>query len=209
MSYLRRLLWSITDRGYALQHCLLDVRVMPICICAAQQRNQPVVPAGAFANKLFRNCSVQDSSVPASKRKMLLDEICGFDFKVRWRTREEGHTLMVVLLVAVIFGIAIAYFGMQNISPVTIRLNEYVWNDVPLYLVIVGSLFVGLFIAGILYFARSVSSRLTIYGKDRAMKKARHTVGDLEQRVRELEAETARLKATDLLPSEIPYHKLS
>ena len=46
---------------------------------------------------------------------------------------------MLVLLVAVISGIAIAYFGMQNISPVTIRLNEYVWNDVPLYLVIVGS----------------------------------------------------------------------
>jgi len=56
---------------------------------------------------------------------------------------------MLVLMVAVIFGIAIAYFGMQNISPVTIRLNEYVWNDVPLYLVIVGSLFVGLFVAWI------------------------------------------------------------
>ena len=33
-------------------------------------------------------------------------------------------------------GVAIAYFGMQNISPVTIRLNDYVWDDVPLYLVI-------------------------------------------------------------------------
>ena len=149
------------------------------------------------------------SSVPASKRKMLPDEICGFDFKVRWRTREEGHTLMVVLLVAVIFGIAIAYFGMQNISPVTIRLNEYVWNDVPLYLVIVGSLFVGLFIAGILYFARSVSSTLTIYGKDRAMKKAKHTVADLEHRVHELEAENAQLKNQLSSPSEIPHHTLT
>ena len=42
---------------------------------------------------------------------------------------------MLVLLVAVIAGIAIAYFGMQNVSPVTIRLNDFVWNDVPLYLV--------------------------------------------------------------------------
>jgi uncharacterized integral membrane protein len=116
---------------------------------------------------------------------------------------------MLVLLVAVIFGIAIAYFGMQNISPVTIRINEFVWNDVPLYLVIVGSLFAGLFIAWILYFARSVSSTLTIFGKDRAMKKAKHTVAGLEQRVLELEAETARLKAMDLLPSEMPHHKLS
>ena len=116
---------------------------------------------------------------------------------------------MLVLLVAVISGVAIAYFGMQNISPVTIRLNDYVWNDVPLYLVIVGSLFVGLFIAWILYFARSVSSTLTIYGKDRAMKKAKHTVAGLEQRVHELEVEKAGLKTTVPSPSEIPHHTLS
>ncbi len=116
---------------------------------------------------------------------------------------------MFALLFMVIFGVGIAYFGMQNVSPVTIRLNEYVWNDVPLYLVIGGSLFVGLFMAWILYFARSVSSTLTIYGKDRAMTKANHTVAELEQRVRELEAETTRLKTTDLSPSAIPHHTLS
>jgi uncharacterized integral membrane protein len=116
---------------------------------------------------------------------------------------------MLALLVAVIFGVAIAYFGIQNISPVTIRFNEYVWNDVPLYLVIVGSLFVGLFIAWILYFARSVSSALTLYGKDRAMKKANHTVADLAQRVHELEAEKAQLKTTLRAPSEILHHTVS
>jgi uncharacterized integral membrane protein len=116
---------------------------------------------------------------------------------------------MFALLIIVISGVGIAYFGMQNISPVTIRLNDFVWNDVPLYLVIVGSLFVGLFIAWILYFARTVSSTLTIYGKDRAMKKASHTVAGLEQRVRDLEAETARLKSLDLSPSEIAHHTLS
>jgi uncharacterized integral membrane protein len=119
--------------------------------------------------------------------------------------KKAGYKHMLVLLVAVISGVAIAYFGMQNISPVTIRLNQYVWEDVPLYLVIVGSLFVGLFMAWILYFARSVSSKLTIYGKDRAMKKAEHTVTALEQRVHELEAEKAGLKTTPPSPSEIPH----
>jgi uncharacterized integral membrane protein len=113
---------------------------------------------------------------------------------------------MLVLLVVVICGAAIAYFGMQNISPVTIRLNEFVWNDVPLYQVIVGSLFVGLFMAWILYFARSVSSALTVYGKDRAMKKAKHTVADLEQRVYELEAEKVQLTSAFPSPSEAPRH---
>ena len=116
---------------------------------------------------------------------------------------------MLALLVAVIAGAAIAYFGMQNISPVTIRLNEYVWDDVPLYLVIVGSLFIGLFMAWILSFVRSVSSTLTIFGKDRAMKKAIHTVADLQQRVDELEAEKARFKTTLPSTSEIPHHSLS
>jgi len=116
---------------------------------------------------------------------------------------------MLVLLVAVISGVAIAYFGMQNISPVTIRLNEYVWNDVPLYLVILGSLFVGLFVAWILYFAKSISSTLASHGKDRAMKKSEHTVADLKQRVHELEAEKARLNTTLPSPSEIPHHSLS
>ena len=122
---------------------------------------------------------------------------------------KEGCKYMFALLVMVISGVAIAYFGMQNISPVTIRINEFVWDDVPLYLVIVGSLFVGLFIAWILYFARSVSSTLTIYGKDRAMKKATDTVADLQQRVHELEAETAQLKATLPFPSEISHHIVS
>lgn len=113
---------------------------------------------------------------------------------------------MLVLLVAVISGIAIAYFGMQNISPVTIRFNDYFWYDVPLYLVIVGSFLVGLFVAGILYFARSVSSTLMIYGKDRAIKKTKHTVADLEQRVRELETENSQLKTTVSSPTELPHH---
>jgi uncharacterized integral membrane protein len=123
--------------------------------------------------------------------------------------KKEGYKHMLALLVAVIAGAAIAYFGMQNISPVTIRLNEYVWDDVPLYLVIVGALFIGLFMAWILSFVRSVSSSLTIFGKDRAMKKAKHTVADLQQRVDELEAEKARFKTTFPSTSEIPHHSLS
>ena len=121
--------------------------------------------------------------------------------------RKAGHKYMLVLLVAVIAGIAIAYFGMQNVSPVTIRLNDFVWNDVPVYLVMVGSLLVGLLMAGILYFARSISSTVTLYGKDRAMRKAKHTMAELEQRVHDLEAEKARLNTT--LTSEVPHHPSS
>jgi cell division protein FtsB len=68
----------------------------------------------------------------------------------------------------------------------------------------VGSLFVGLFIAWILYVARSVSSTLTIYGKNHVVKKAQRTVADLEHRVHELEAENAQLRTGRPPVSEAP-----
>ena len=111
---------------------------------------------------------------------------------------------MLVLIVAVIFGVAFGYFATQNTTPITIRVTDYALEEVPLYLVILGSLFVGLFVAWILYLARSVSSTLTIHGKDHAVKKAQQTAVSLEQRVHELEAENAQLKTRYPLPSESP-----
>jgi uncharacterized integral membrane protein len=116
---------------------------------------------------------------------------------------------MLVLIVGVIFGLAIGYFATQNTTPVTIRVAEYAFEDVPLYLVIVGSLFVGLFTAWILYLARSVSSRLTVYEKDQAVRRARQTTADLEMRVQELQAENVELKTNHSFPSESPNRTLS
>jgi uncharacterized integral membrane protein len=116
---------------------------------------------------------------------------------------------MLVLIIGVIFGLAISYFATQNTTPVTIRIAEYTWEEVPLYLVIVGSLFVGLFISWILYLARAVSSRITLYGKNHEVRRARRTAADLEMRVRELEAENADLKTNHSSPFESPHRALS
>jgi uncharacterized integral membrane protein len=115
---------------------------------------------------------------------------------------------MLVLLVGIIFGLAIGYFATQNTTPVTIHVARYAFEG-PLYLVIVGSLFVGLFIAWILYFGRSISSRLAIYGRDHALKKARQTTEDLEVRVRDLQAENAQLKTDHSYPFESSNRSLS
>lgn len=116
---------------------------------------------------------------------------------------------MLGLLIAVIFGIAIGYFATQNTTPVTIRVAEYAFEEVPLYLVIVGSLFVGLFVSWILYLARCVSSRVTIYGKDHEVRKVRQTAAGLEQRVQELEAENSHLKTNHSPPFESSHRTLS
>lgn len=117
---------------------------------------------------------------------------------------------MVVLIVGVIFGIAVGYFATQNTVPVTVRVGEYAFTDIPLYLVIVWSLFVGVFVSWILYLARAVSSRVTLYGKDYAVKRARREATDLEQRVQELEAENTHLRMNHhSSPSEFPHSTTS
>ncbi|HWP58474.1 MAG TPA: LapA family protein [Candidatus Acidoferrales bacterium] len=113
---------------------------------------------------------------------------------------------MFVLILGVIFGLGIAYFATQNTTPVTIHFANYMLEQVPLYLVIVGSLFAGLLIAWILYVARCVSSRVAIYEKDTAVRRARQTAADLEQRVRELEAENERLKRAHISLAERSPH---
>ncbi|MGE5303480.1 MAG: lipopolysaccharide assembly protein LapA domain-containing protein [Alphaproteobacteria bacterium] len=114
---------------------------------------------------------------------------------------------MIVLLIGVIFGIAIAYFATQNTTPVTVQIGEYAFANIPLYLAMVWALFVGVFISCILYLARAVSSRVTIYGKDHAMRRARRVAADLEQRVRRLEAENSDLRTNhQSSPLEAPEH---
>ncbi len=110
---------------------------------------------------------------------------------------------MLALLIAVVFGAAVGYFATQNTIPVTIRMAEYAIEDVPLYLVVIGSLLIGLFVAWILYVARSVSSSLAIRGKNTEVRRARETIAGLEERVRDLEVENARLRTR--YPEEAEY----
>jgi uncharacterized integral membrane protein len=107
---------------------------------------------------------------------------------------------MVSILLIVIFGLGIGYFATQNTVPVALRVGDFIWPDVPLYVVGVGSVFLGLFIAWIFYVARTLSTSLTIFGKDREMSRARRTMAELEHRIHELEVTNAQLRAEH--PSE-------
>src|ERR1043166_6586406 len=80
---------------------------------------------------------------------------------------------MLALLIAVVFGAAVGYFATQNTIPVTVRIAEYAIEEVPLYLVVIGSLLIGLFVAWILYVARSVSSSIGSRVRSRAFSTSR------------------------------------
>jgi uncharacterized integral membrane protein len=102
---------------------------------------------------------------------------------------------MLSIIFALIFGLGIGYFAIHNATPVTIQLGEFVWQDIPLYFVAVGSLILGVLLASIFYLVRSVST-LSVYGKH----PHHRTIDDreavaLERRVHDLEAENARLRS--------------
>jgi len=105
---------------------------------------------------------------------------------------------MLSMLFAIIFGLAIGYFATQNTAPVTIQLGELRFDNVPLYLVTLGSLVLGFFIAWLFYLGRTVSSTFSIYGKDHSLNRNEDTErlkqAHLEHRIRQLEAENARIK---------------
>jgi len=112
--------------------------------------------------------------------------------------------MILFLLLAVIFSGVVGYFATQNTTPVTIHFARYVIEGVPLYLVVLGSALVGLLMAWIFHIARSVSTAVTIYGKDHAVRRANKASEDLEKRVHDLEVENERLRMTHVSVPEYP-----
>ena len=99
---------------------------------------------------------------------------------------------MLSILFSALLGLAIGYFALQNATPVSIQLGELVFSDVPVYLIAVGSLILGIFIASIFYVARTASS---VYGRHHHPTTDHKTVMALERRIHDLEIENTRLKA--------------
>ncbi len=93
---------------------------------------------------------------------------------------------MLAILLAVIFGLGVGYFATENTVPVALRLGDFVIENVPLYLVAVGSLLVGLVIAALFYAARSFTGSTTL-GKERDTSMLERDMANLKYRVNELE----------------------
>ena len=101
---------------------------------------------------------------------------------------------MAILLAAVALGLGFAYFAVQNPQIVTVQLGQFLVYELPLYIVALGSLFVGLALSWILSFVNEVGTAFTLSGKEREIKKTHDYALELERKVRELEYENRVLK---------------
>lgn len=94
---------------------------------------------------------------------------------------------MILLILLVVVGLGMAYFATQNGVAVPLTLADYVLGEYPLYVVVLVSILLGLFLGWLVNIVNGLSSTLTIHGKDSQLKK-------LQQENKRLEEEVIRLE---------------
>jgi len=86
--------------------------------------------------------------------------------------------------------------AIQNTALVTLKFPGYLFENIPLYLVILGSLLFGFLIAGVLSSINSMFSAFKIMGKDSAINSSQKEVENLKEQIHQLELENAELKGS-------------
>jgi len=101
---------------------------------------------------------------------------------------------MLILILFLIIGSALVYISKFNFTPVNLNLGAYVFSDIPLFYVIVGSLIIGLVLSYLAYLVRLISTSLTLHGKNKEIKKDKGEILELTRRIHQLELENEKLK---------------
>lgn len=101
---------------------------------------------------------------------------------------------MPILILLLIAGAIMAYLAQNNLMLVTLRLGTYVFSDIPLFYIIIGSLITGLGLAYLMYLVNSIFTAFTMHGKDNKIKQGKSEIVNLTKQVHQLELENERLK---------------
>lgn len=103
---------------------------------------------------------------------------------------------MLTLIVIVLFGLGFAFLATQNIEVTRFNLLGYVWM-LPMYVIVLGALLVGFFISWIVSSISTIGTWFNLHSKDSEIRESRQTVEQLQDKIRELELENAKLLGRD------------
>src|SRR3989339_646497 len=101
---------------------------------------------------------------------------------------------MLTLILLLVVGSIIAYLAISNSMLVALHFGPYLFSNIPLFYIIIGSLLIGLSLSYLFALIRSISTGLTIRGKDKEIKQGKSENVDLTKRIHQLELENERLK---------------
>ncbi len=101
---------------------------------------------------------------------------------------------MFVLLIITLFGILFSFIATQNTVNVPIQLINLQFTNVPLYLVILCSLLIGIFLSWGLSLVDWASNTLALSKKNGDLKHSQKEISKLQNQVNNLQIENSRLR---------------
>lgn len=100
---------------------------------------------------------------------------------------------MLIIILSLVIGSMLVYISKYNFMPVSLNLGFYIFNNVPLFYVIVGSLLVGLVLSYLAYLVNSITNSFVLRGKDGEIRRNKAEVLELTKRVHQLEIKNEKL----------------
>lgn len=101
---------------------------------------------------------------------------------------------MLTLILLLLVGSLLAYLSQYNLTQVSVNFGPYIFQNIPLFYVIVGSLATGLILSYLIYLIEKLSTSLELRSKENEIKKTKDEVLELTKRVHQLELENEKLK---------------
>lgn len=101
---------------------------------------------------------------------------------------------MLSLISVLIFGIAFAFFATQNVVPASISMGSLALSGIPMYLIILGSMLVGILAAAVISGMNSLSSFISLKRRERSLYEREKDIEELNEKVNLLEIENSKLK---------------
>jgi uncharacterized integral membrane protein len=110
--------------------------------------------------------------------------------------------MIAVIILMLMFSLGIAAFATENTAGVVVKIFGMTWSSTPLYVIVIGSLLIGLLIGWGISMFNTLTNSITLRNKEAEIKDSKKTIADLTRRVHHLEVENSRLK--DEHPEEKP-----
>src|SRR3989344_4059786 len=101
---------------------------------------------------------------------------------------------MSTLILVVITALGFAYLATQNTAVTNLQAGNFVWTNVPLYLIALGSLLFGLLLSWIINTVDWIISAFTIKNKETRIKSIEQDNFKLQEKLYNLELENANLR---------------
>lgn len=101
---------------------------------------------------------------------------------------------MLVLVLTLLVALVFSFLSLENSQPVSMQFAGYILEGIPLYMVILGSMIVGVVLSLLINLGQTITSTFMLFGKDQKIRSAEKDLERVEHQVNDLKVENAKLK---------------